>query len=74
LSDYTDKTTANPALEDFASALEQILHKGAQDMLQLAIEIEVQQYIEKHQKELDENGHRIVVRNGYLPERKLLQK
>ncbi len=72
MSNYTDKTTANPALEDFASALEQILHKGAQDMLQLAIEIEVQQYIEKHQKELDENGHRIVVRNGYLPERELL--
>lgn len=44
MSNYTDKTTVNPALEDFASALEQILHKGAQDMLQLAIEIEVQQY------------------------------
>lgn len=72
MSNYTDKSTANPALEDFASALEQVLHKGAQDMLQLAIEIEVQQYIEKHQKELDENGHRMVVRNGYLPERELL--
>lgn len=72
MSNYTDKTTANPALEDFASALEQVLHKGAQDMLQVAIEIEVQQYTEKHQKELDENAHRIVVRNGYLPERELL--
>jgi len=30
------------ALEDFASALEQVLHKGAQDMLQVAIEIESQ--------------------------------
>jgi transposase-like protein len=71
LGNYTDKTTANPAPGDFSSALEQILHKGAQDMLQLAVEIEVQQYIEKHQKELDENGHRMVVRNGYLPEKKL---
>jgi len=44
LGNYTDKTTANPAPGDFSSALEQILHKGAQDMLQLAIEIEVQQY------------------------------
>jgi len=72
LSNYTDKTTATPAPGDFASALEEILHKGAQKMLQVAIEIEVQQYIEKHQEELDEHGHRIVVRNGYLPERELL--
>jgi transposase-like protein len=72
LSNYTDKTTATPTLGDFASALEEVLHKGAQKMLQVAIEIEVQQYIEKHQEELDEHGHRIVVRNGYLPERELL--
>lgn len=72
MSNYTDKTTATPALGDFASALEEVLHKGAQKMLQVAIEIEVQQYIEKHQEELDEHGHRIVVRNGYLPERELL--
>jgi len=72
LSNYTDKTTATPALGDFASALEEVLHKGAQKMLQVAIEIEVQQYIEKHQEELDEHGHRVVVRNGYLPERELL--
>jgi len=72
LSNYTDKTAATPALGDFASALEEVLHKGAQKMLQVAIEIEVQQYIEKHQEELDEHGHRVVVRNGYLPERELL--
>lgn len=72
MSNYTDKTAATPALGDFASALEEVLHKGAQEMLQVAVEIEVQQYIEKHQEELDEHGHRIVVRNGYLPERELL--
>jgi hypothetical protein len=59
-------------LEDFPSALEEVLHKGAQKMLQVAIEIEVQQYIEKYQQALDEKGHRLVVRNGYLPERDLL--
>lgn len=72
MSNYTDKPTGNPALEDFPSALEQALHKGAQAMLQLAIELEVQQYIEKYQQALDEKGHRLVVRNGYLPERDLL--
>lgn len=72
MGNYTDKPTGNPALEDFPSALEQALHKGAQAMLQLAIELEVQQYIEKYQQALDEKGHRLVVRNGYLPERDLL--
>mgnify|MGYP000883703018 CR=1 FL=1 len=70
MSNCTDKSTGNPALEDFASALEQALRKGAQDMLQLAIDLEVQEYIEKYQKALDEKGHRLVVRNGYLPQEK----
>jgi len=42
MSNYTNKSTGNPALEDFSSALEQVLHKGAQDMLQVAIDFEVQ--------------------------------
>jgi len=56
----------------FATVLEQALRKGAQDMLQVAIDFEVQQYIEKYQQALDERGYRLAVRNGYLPERELL--
>jgi transposase-like protein len=32
------------------------------------------QYIEKYQQALDERGHRLVLRNGYLPERELLME
>ena len=41
-------------------------------MLQRAIENEVDEYLEKHQDDVDETGRRLAVRNGYLPERELL--
>ena len=41
-------------------------------MLQRAIEQEVAAYSEAHQHLRDEAGHRLVVRNGHQPERKIL--
>ena len=55
----------------FDNALETILRQGARRLLQQAIEAEVAEHIEKHQEALDSKGHRLVVRNGYLPERSL---
>ena len=40
-------------------------------MLAAAVEDEVAAYIEAHREQLDAHGHRLVVRNGYLPERSL---
>ena len=40
-------------------------------MLATAVEAEVAEWIEHHSHVLDENGRRQVVRNGYLPERKI---
>jgi len=51
--------------------LDEILRDGARRMLQMAIEDEVAEYIEKHKEVLDESGHRLVVRNGHLPARVL---
>lgn len=48
-----------------------ILREGAQRMLATAIEAEVADWVERHSHVLDENGRRQVVRNGYLPERKI---
>jgi putative transposase len=53
------------------SALVEICRQGAQQMLQVAIEAEVADYIERHRREVDEHGHRLVVRNGRLPKRSL---
>jgi hypothetical protein len=41
-------------------------------MLQRAIEREVAEYVEAHQELSDRRGHRLVVRNGHLPARKVL--
>jgi len=54
------------------SALEEVLREGARQMLRAAIEAEVDDYVEKHQQEKDEKGHRLVVRNGCARERRLL--
>jgi putative transposase len=41
-------------------------------MLSMAIEAEVVEWIDSHRPLVDERGHRQVVRNGYLPERKIV--
>ena len=33
-------------------------------MLAVALQVEVSAYIDAHAEEVDENGHRLVVRNG----------
>ena len=46
-----------------------VLRDGAKRMLAQAIELEVQEYIQRHAGQLDESGKRLVVRNGSMPER-----
>jgi putative transposase len=52
-------------------ALNEILRQGAQQMLAQAIENEVAEYLGRHADQRDEDGRRLVVRNGYLPARDL---
>ena len=47
------------------SALETILREGGRRLLQEALELEVQQYIERFQQLKSESGQGLVVRNGY---------
>lgn len=54
------------------SALEEVLQQGAQEMLMKAVEAEVTEYIKRHALLKGEDGRRVVVRNGYLPERELI--
>ena len=46
-----------------------ILRQGAQEMLAKAVENEVAEYLSDHEHLRDRQGHRLVVRNGYLPRR-----
>ena len=52
--------------------IDDILRDGARRALQSAIEREVEEYIERNSRCLDERGHRLVVRNGHHPARKIL--
>jgi len=44
--------------------LDELAREGARRMLAAALEVEVASYLEEHQGQRDEQGHRLVVRNG----------
>jgi len=52
--------------------LTEILRHGAQRMLATAIENEVAEYIDTHGHARDDQGQRLVVRNGHMPARSIL--
>ena len=58
--------------EPMKNPLEDLLQEGARRLLQEAIGHEVDEYIAAHETEKDEDGRRMVVRNGSLPERELV--
>ena len=58
--------------ENSWSVLEQVARQGAQKMLQLALENEVQEFILKYSNLTDGNGKRVVAKNGYMPERQIV--
>jgi hypothetical protein len=52
------------AEDEEKSFFEQLLQEGARKLLQAAIENEITDYIQFHKDRRDENGQRLVVRNG----------
>ena len=54
------------------SPLDEIVREGARRMLQAAIDAEVDDFIAVHSNRLDDQGRRLVVRNGHLPSREIL--
>lgn len=62
-----DEPSENPR-----SVLDELVREGALRLLQTALEAEVSEYVERNKTLVDEEGHRLVVRNGHLPERDLI--
>jgi transposase-like protein len=54
------------------SPLEELLRRGARQMLLDAIEAEVEDYLARHADLRDETGHRLVTRNGHAQQRTIL--
>ncbi len=69
MSERTASTVAFPASQD---ALSEILREGAQRMLAQAIQAEVDDWLDARCACVDDQGRRQVVRNGHLPERKIV--
>lgn len=69
-----EKCTAEPiefARDETREVLERIVRRGAQRMLQVALEEEVAEFVERHGELKDAEGRQAVVRNGYAEERKI---
>jgi len=65
------KTTIEFPVPNSQDVLTDLLRHGAQQMLATAIDAEVAEWIDAHQRLTDEAGHRQVVRNGYHAKRKI---
>jgi transposase-like protein len=68
-SDFTLRLATEPVV---CATLEQIARAGARRALQQAIDDEVAQYVEAHRQHRDDDGRRLVVRNGHKPPRTIL--
>lgn len=70
--DYSAGQETNPEEKMVTMTLDEVVAQGAQKMLQKALEVEVDLFLERFQYIMDDNGHRQVVRNGYHNERKIV--
>jgi len=68
----TEERQASPEQESPGEVLEAILRRGAQRLLQAAIENEVDEFLERHKDVKAEDGKRVAVRNGAMPSRDIL--
>ena len=59
------------ATTTFEDALTEVLRQGAQDLLRVAVESELDDLLQLYADDQDDTGRRRLVRNGYLPERSI---
>ena len=57
--------------EEIMDTLDGLAREGARRMIAAALRAEADEYVERFSDELDEDGHRLVVRNGRARERKV---
>jgi putative transposase len=57
--------------EEITLALDDLAREGARRMIAAALRAEADEYVARYEEEIDEDGHRLVVRNGRARERKV---
>jgi putative transposase len=69
------KSTPIPAFDampETKATLEDMLREGARNLLQAALESEIQEHLDYYRNLQDAQGRRIVVKNGWHPKRDIL--
>src|SRR6266851_4631444 len=61
---FTAPTVSEQPAEGVAPTLDELARQGARQMIALALQLEVAEYIQTHAHRRDEAGQRLVVRNG----------
>jgi transposase-like protein len=69
---HDDAASNENAVAGGRSLLDEIVREGARQMLAAALVAEVAAYIEAYADEVDADGHRLVVRNGYHEAREVI--
>ena len=72
MKNNTPRAVQNPEENINHFPLDEIVRRGAKKMLEQALEIEVDSFLERHQYVLDDEGRRLIVRNGYAKKRKIV--
>ena len=67
-----DQESSNENATAGGSLLDEIVRDGARAMLAAALQAEVAAYIDAHLREVDEAGHRLVLRNGFHQPREVV--
>ena len=66
------ESLAQTITDESRSALDAYVREGARQMLQRALECEVEAFLAEHADKTDEKGRKAVVRNGHLPARTIM--
>ena len=67
-----NRPVAHESPAEFEDQLTALLGEGARQLLLQAVEAELEAFLENYRGLLDFQGRRAVVRNGYLPPRKIM--
>lgn len=67
-----DNVVAFQSPEGGEDPLTELLRTGAKRLIQQAVEAELAELLAQYEDQVDDQGRRVVVRNGYLPEREIL--
>jgi len=72
IKEVTSRPAVNEILAEIGLPLEELIRQGAREIIQQAIEVEMQVLTSSYAHVTTTGGQRVVVRNGYLPERDIL--